>query len=375
MKKKVLFVFGTRPEAIKLAPVIKKMKENDQFFDVAICVTGQHKQMLEQVLSYFNLKPDFNLKLMKDNQTLHSLTASIIEGVGSVIKYYKPSFLIVHGDTTTTFAASLSAFYEKIKICHVEAGLRTWQKYSPFPEEINRRVTSLLADYHFAPTERSKSNLIKEGVGSSSIVVTGNTVIDSLFISLNGIENSNNHGIEFLKTLVSGEKKILLVTGHRRENFGESFLNICEAIKSVAINYSDQVTIVYPVHLNPNVQKPVFELLSGYNNILLIEPLDYLPFVWLMSKSYLILTDSGGIQEEAPALGKPVLVFRDTTERPEAIESGGVKLIGTSKNVIINEVSLLLDDSEVYNSMSKAVNPYGDGNASQRISDFLIKLN
>lgn len=362
---KILFIFGTRPEAIKTAPVIKKFKE-DNLFDVKVCVTAQHRQMLDQVLNLFDIKPDFDLDLMKPNQDLYDITSKVLLGLRDIYKNYKPDLVFVHGDTTTTLGASLASFYQKIPVAHVEAGLRTYNIYSPFPEEINRQLASRIAKYHFAPTETAKKNLLKEGIDSSKIFVTGNTVIDAL-LEVAGKSKKKDIKIDGYKIT---ERRIILVTGHRRENFGGGFLNICEALKKIALEHSD-VDIVYPVHLNPNVQKPVFELLSGISNIYLISPLDYEPFVYLMSKSYIVLTDSGGIQEEAPSLGKPVLVMRDTTERPEAIEAGTVKLVGTDKNVIIRSVNELLNNQKMYNLMAQSHNPYGDGQACQRIVEII----
>lgn len=359
--KKILFIFGTRPEAIKMAPLIKEFKKNI-FFDVKVCVTAQHRQMLDQVLELFEIKPDFDLDLMKPNQDLYDITSNVLIGLRDIYKNYNPDLVFVHGDTTTTLGASLASFYQKIPVAHIEAGLRTHDIYSPFPEEINRQLTSRLATYHFAPTESSKKNLLKEGIKERNIFVTGNTVIDALLevekkvqqkkIKIEGYELTN--------------RKIILVTGHRRENFGEGFLNICSALKEIALEHHG-IDIVYPVHLNPSVQKPVFELLSDIPNIYLIKPLDYVPFVYLMSRSYIILTDSGGVQEEAPSLGKPVLVMRDTTERPEAVEAGTVKLVGTDEDLIVSETNKLLLNAELYKIMSEAHNPYGDGKACERI--------
>jgi len=363
--KKLLFIFGTRPEAIKMAPVIKEFQK-DSLFDVKVCVTAQHRQMLDQVLELFEIKPDFDLDLMKPNQDLYDITSNVLLSLRDIYKSYKPDLVFVHGDTTTTLGAILASFYQKIPVAHIEAGLRTHDIYSPFPEEINRQLSSRLATYHFAPTQNSKKNLLKEGVEETNIFVTGNTVIDALL-------DVSKH-VQQKEIKIDGYKitnrKIILVTGHRRENFGEGFLNICKALKEIALEHHD-IDIVYPVHLNPNVQKPVFELLSDISNIYLIKPLDYEPFVYLMSNSYIILTDSGGIQEEAPSLGKPVLVMRDTTERPEAVEAGTVKLVGTNTQTIIKEVEKLLDDKNEYEKMSKAHNPYGDGKASERIIEVI----
>lgn len=370
--KKVLLVFGTRPEAIKMAPLAIKLKSLSNHFETKVCVTGQHREMLDQVLELFELKPDFDLNLMRPGQTLADVTAGVLKGLDSVFESWMPDIVLVHGDTATTFAASLAAYYHKVKVGHVEAGLRTGNIYSPWPEEANRRLTGVLTTYHFAPTQNSFNNLIKENTDPSSIVITGNTVIDALLTVRDKILNDN----ELIKTfkskfnILDDNKKLILVTGHRRENFGQGFKDICSALADIAKQYPD-VQIVYPVHLNPNVQKPVNELLSGIDNIKLIEPQDYLPFVYLMDKSYLILTDSGGIQEEAPSLGKPVLVMRDTTERPEAIEAGTVKLVGTDPEVIKNNVIELLEDNHLYNKMKKAHNPYGDGTTCDQIITFL----
>jgi UDP-N-acetylglucosamine 2-epimerase (non-hydrolysing) len=373
MKKKILFIFGTRPEAIKMAPLIEGFGK-EEFFENKVCVTAQHRQMLDQVLDFFSIKPDYDLNLMVKNQTLFSLTGMIITKLEPILEDFAPDYVFVHGDTTTSMAASIAAFYYGAKVCHVEAGLRTNNKYSPFPEEINRRITGVIADYHFAPTENSKLNLIKENVQSKNILVTGNTVIDALKSSLSIISQNKIKEVEDFKNEYDHYKSIILVTGHRRENHGQGFLNICKALKQIAFNNPDK-TIIYPVHLNPNVKKPVFELLSGIKNILLIEPLSYPVFVWLMNKSKIILTDSGGVQEEAPSLGKPVLVLRETTERPEAVDAGTVILVGTEVVKIINETQKLIDNCELYEKMSQLHNPYGDGKATKRIIDFLVNLN
>jgi UDP-N-acetylglucosamine 2-epimerase (non-hydrolysing) len=364
MRKKVLFVFGTRPEAIKMAPLIKEVERNGKF-ETRICVTAQHRQMLDQVLKIFEIKPDIDLNVMTSDQSLFDVTAKIIVKLQTVLAEERPDLVVVQGDTTTTFVASLAAFYTKTKVAHLEAGLRTGNKYAPFPEEINRRITSAVADVHLAPTPWAKENLLKENVPPASIFVTGNTVIDALFSVVEMLKRSDCNfdplfdGIDFAK-------KVVLVTGHRRENFGEGFKNICEAIRDLSMEFSE-VEFVYPVHFNPNVRRPVNEILSGMTNIHLIEPLDYEPFVYAMERSHMILTDSGGVQEEAPSLGKPVLVMRETTERPEAVEAGTVKLVGTDKRRITDGVSRLLTDSQEYLAMSRAHNPYGDGRASQRI--------
>jgi UDP-N-acetylglucosamine 2-epimerase (non-hydrolysing) len=370
--EKVLLVFGTRPEAIKMAPLALKLKENTQDFETKVCVTGQHRQMLDQVLELFHLTPDFDLNLMKHGQTLSDVTSGVLNGLEGVFAEWTPDVVLVHGDTATTFAASLAAYYHKIKVGHVEAGLRTGDIYSPWPEEANRKLTGTLANYHFAPTQSSYNNLIKENIDPALIQITGNTVIDALLKVKEKVETDQNiidefnHKFDFLDT----NKKLILVTGHRRENFGQGFLNICNGLANIAKKYQN-VQIVYPVHLNPNVQKPVNELLSGISNIYLIEPQDYLPFVYLMNRSYLILTDSGGIQEEAPSLGKPVLVMRDTTERPEAVEAGTVKLVGTDANIIEKSVTDLIENNDLYQLMAEAHNPYGDGTSCQQIINFL----
>jgi len=371
--KKNLIIFGTRPEAIKMAPLVKEFQK-DKTFETKVCVTAQHREMLDQVLDFFDIIPDYDLNLMKPNQNLYTLTADIITELKTVLEDFKPDYVYVHGDTTTTMSASLAAFYSGAQICHVEAGLRTHNKRSPFPEEINRQVTGRIADYHFAPTEASKDNLLRENIEESTILVTGNTVIDALFDSSKRVKDLDNAEINTLKQLVDPSKKLILVTGHRRENHGQGFINICEALKEIAVNNQD-VQIIYPVHLNPNVKKPVYEILSDIGNIHLIDPLAYPAFVWLMNESYLIITDSGGVQEEAPSLGKPVLVMRDTTERPEAVDAGTVILVGTDKDRIISEASSLLHDRARYNEMSALHNPYGDGKACKRIVNFIKDLN
>lgn len=369
-----MVVFGTRPEAIKMVPVVMALKNRPEDFDVQVCVTAQHREMLDQVLALFNITPDFDLNLMRPGQSLGGLTSRALVGLEQVFQEEKPDVVLVHGDTTTTFTASLAAFYQQIPVGHVEAGLRTHNIYSPWPEEFNRRVTGIVANYHFAPTEKSQQNLLDEKTSADSITVTGNTVIDALQWVVNHIETDAHHSAELNKkfSYIESDKKLVLVTGHRRENFGGGFLNICEAIRDIA--QRDDVQVIYPVHLNPNVQKPVNEILSGLDNVHLIEPQDYLPFVYLMSKSHLILTDSGGVQEEAPSLGKPVLVMRDTTERPEAVAAGTVKLVGTNKETIRDSVLELLSDEDKYQQMSFAHNPYGDGKASEYIADFLSLL-
>ncbi|MBN2513666.1 MAG: UDP-N-acetylglucosamine 2-epimerase (non-hydrolyzing) [Sedimentisphaerales bacterium] len=366
--KRVLFIFGTRPEAIKLCPVIKCMEQHAAF-EVKVCVTAQHRQMLDQVLEIFNVEPDYDLNLMKPNQTLFDITASAITGLKSVLEDVKPDVVLVQGDTTTVFAGALASYYLKIPVGHVEAGLRTDNKYSPFPEEVNRRLTSVMTDYHFAPTSASKQNLLREGYSETSIFVTGNTVIDALLWVKKLIDTRTLEDFPELQGLTLTGKSVL-ITGHRRENFGAGFDSICNAIKTLALKHAD-VSFVYPVHLNPNVRKPVFERLGAIENIKLIEPLSYLPFVYLMNQSTIVLTDSGGVQEEAPSLGKPVLVMRDTTERPEAVHAGTAKLVGTQFDMIVQETERLLTDPNAYSKMANAVNPYGDGNAAERIANIL----
>ena len=370
--KKVLIVFGTRPEAIKMAPLVLAFQEQSSEIESKVCVTAQHREMLDQVLDIFHIVPDYDLNIMKPGQDLYDVTSNILLGMKEVLAEYSPDVVLVHGDTTTTIATAMSAFYQKIPVAHVEAGLRTGDIYSPWPEEANRKLTSQITKYHFTPTETSKENLLKENVFEDDIYVTGNTVIDALHWVLNKIEKNENLKSTLSDTIKSdfsafgNDERLVLITGHRRENFGQGFLDMCSAIKTLAEEHPE-VNFVYPVHLNPNVQKPVLELLSGINNVYLIAPLDYEPFVYLMSKTYLILTDSGGIQEEAPSLGKPVLVMRDTTERPDALEAGTVKLVGTNPDTIVNEVNRLLTDDLLYDSMSQAHNPYGDGKACQKI--------
>ena len=371
--KKILFVFGTRPEAIKMAPVIKAFKD-EKIFDTKVCVTGQHRQMLDQVLDIFDIKPDYDLNIMELGQDLFDITANVLSGMKNVLSEYSPDLVLVHGDTSTTSATAIAAFYQKIKVGHIEAGLRTGNIYSPWPEEVNRQISGVIANYHFAPTLTSMENLLKENKNKENILVTGNTVIDALFLVLDKIEKDAKLKNTILKSIsdqyrFNSDKKIILVTGHRRENFGEGFTNICKALKKIADDNHD-VDIVYPVHLNPNVQKPVKNILSNSKNIYLINPLSYENFIYLMSKSYFIITDSGGVQEEAPSLGKPVLVLRNTTERPEALEAGTVKLVGTNFEAIVNESQKFLDDEKEYKKMSKAHNPYGDGSASKRIVNF-----
>jgi len=373
MKKNILIVFGTRPEAIKMAPLVKEFYSASEMFQTKVCVTAQHREMLDQVLSFFEIIPDYDLDIMKEGQNLYSLTSDIIHNMKTVLEDYNPDYVFVHGDTTTTMAVSIASFYSGAKVCHVEAGLRTHNKLSPFPEEMNRQVTGRIADFHFAPTLASKANLLKENVKESSILVTGNTVIDALIESSSKVHFLKNDEIEHLKEIVDAEKKVILVTGHRRENHGEGFINICAALKEIATS-NPMVQIIYPVHLNPNVKGPVYDILGNIPNIKLISPLSYPAFVWLMNQAYIIITDSGGVQEEAPSLGKPVLVMRNTTERPEAVEAGTVILVGTHKAKIIDECLNLLQDCEKYNRMSALHNPYGDGNASKRIVDFISNI-
>lgn len=380
-----MLVFGTRPEAIKMAPLVKEFQKYPEEFKTIVCVTGQHREMLDQVLRIFDITPDYDLNVMKQGQDLYDITARVLTGMREVLKKSKPDLVLVHGDTTTSTTAALAAFYQQILVGHIEAGLRTHNIYSPWPEEMNRQITGRIATYHFSPTPLSRQNLLNEGIQEPSIIVTGNTVIDALYMVVDKIKNDKKLGEELKDILgqagyevnrLSDGKKLILITGHRRENFGDGFTSICEAIKILTQKYPE-VDFVYPMHLNPNVRKPIHEVfgedLTHLTNIFFIEPLEYLSFVYLMEKSTIVLTDSGGIQEEAPGLGKPVLVMRNTTERPEALEAGTVKLVGTNKNKIVHEVSALLDDNVHYESMSKAVNPYGDGMACGRIVSY-IKL-
>ncbi len=373
--KKILVVFGTRPEAIKMAPIIQKLKKEEDCYETRVCVTAQHREMLDQVLDLFKINPDYDLNIMQPDQDLDEVASKILIKLKSVLDDFLPDLVLVHGDTITTFTASLSAYLKKIKVGHVEAGLRTGDLFSPWPEEGNRKLTSILTDYHFAPTALSKKNLLDEGIDESKIFITGNSVIDALQITVNRIENDKKLKSQIEKRVeksgfVNLSSKFILVTGHRRENFGQGMLNICESLKVLAKNNLD-INFLYPVHLNPNVRKPVNDLLSDISNIKIVEPFEYEEFVYLMSKSYLILTDSGGIQEEAPSLGKPVLVMRNKTERPEAIEAGTVKLVGSDKDKIVKEVQKLLDNYEEYQKMCKAINPYGDGKTSKRIIEIL----
>ena len=381
---KVMLVFGTRPEAIKMAPLVKEFQKQPKRVETVVCVTGQHREMLDQVLKIFDIKPDYDLNIMKQGQDLYDVTARVLTGMRDVLKEVKPDVVLVHGDTTTSTAAALAAFYQQIPVGHVEAGLRTHNIYSPWPEEMNRLLTGRLATYHFSPTPLSRNNLIKESVDDRNIIITGNTVIDALYWVVDKIKNNKELDNELEDILskagydvnrLNNGKKLVLITGHRRENFGDGFINMCTAIKDLTVKYPD-LDFVYPMHLNPNVRKPIHEVfgenLSGLKNMFFIEPLEYLSFVYLMEKSSIVLTDSGGIQEEAPGLGKPVLVMRDTTERPEALDAGTVKLVGTDYNKIVNEVSSLIDDKAAYEKMSKAVNPYGDGLACGRIVNALL---
>ncbi|UJH69312.1 UDP-N-acetylglucosamine 2-epimerase (non-hydrolyzing) [Muricauda sp. SCSIO 65647] len=352
-----------------MAPLVKAFQKNSQF-ETKVCVTAQHRQMLDQVLDFFDIVPYYDLDLMRPGQNLYNLTALIITSLKEVLEDYQPDFVYVHGDTTTTMAASIAGFYSGAKVCHVEAGLRTFNKYAPFPEEINRTVTGHVADFHFAPTQTSYDNLINEGIKAAVVTITGNTVIDALLESVDRVEQLQSEALNKLKGQINEDKRTILVTGHRRENHGQGFINICQALKEIAETFVD-VEIVYPVHLNPKVQKPVYDLLGNLPNIKLIDPLAYPEFVWLMNQSYMVITDSGGVQEEAPSLGKPVLVMRETTERPEAVDAGTVILVGTDKNKIVAETKTLLTDSKRYETMSKLHNPYGDGKACQRIIEFM----
>ena len=377
--KKVMLVFGTRPEAIKMAPLVKEFQKYPKDFQTIVCVTGQHREMLDQVLHIFDIIPDYDLDIMKQGQDLYDVTTRVLTGMRDVLRQAQPDIVMVHGDTTTSTASALAAFYQQIPVGHVEAGLRTHNIYSPWPEEMNRLITGRIASYHFSPTLLSRQNLLDEGIRESAITVTGNTVIDALYMVVNKIKENKELDKELESALISsgydvnrlsGDKKMVLITGHRRENFGDGFISMCQAIKTLTLQYPE-VDFVYPMHLNPNVRKPIHEVfgnnLLNLTNMFFIEPLEYLSFVYLMEKSTIVLTDSGGIQEEAPGLGKPVLVMRDTTERPEALASGTVHLVGTDYDKIMNEVSTLLDDTVAYEAMSKAVNPYGDGQACERI--------
>ncbi len=384
--KTVMLVFGTRPEAIKMAPLVKEFQKNPDKFETIVCVTGQHRQMLDQVLEIFDIKPDYDLNIMRQGQDLYDVTARVLVGMRDVLEKTKPDVVLVHGDTTTSMVAAMAAFYKQIPVGHVEAGLRTHNIYSPWPEEMNRQITGRIATYDFAPTPQSRDNLIEENVDKSKITITGNTVIDALYWVVDKMkkdENLNKALQQVLKSAgydvsrLADGKKLVLITGHRRENFGDGFMSICKAIKALTEKYTG-VDFVYPMHLNPNVRRPIHEVfgetLEGLGNMFFIEPLEYLSFIYLMEKSNIVLTDSGGIQEEAPGLGKPVLVMRDTTERPEALKAGTVKLVGTDYGKIVKEVSMLLDEQGYYEKMSKAVNPYGDGKACKRIVDSFINF-
>lgn len=384
--KKIMLVFGTRPEAIKMAPLVKAFQEKTDCFETTVCVTGQHREMLDQVLQLFEIKPDFDLNIMKQGQDLYDITSRVLIGMRDVFKEYRPDILFVHGDTTTSTAAALAGFYQQIPVAHIEAGLRTNNIYSPWPEEMNRQITGRIATYNFSPTQLSRQNLLKENIDDSKITVTGNTVIDALHWVTSKIKNDQELDKKLAKELTTKGydcsrlkegKQLVLITGHRRENFGDGFLNICHAIQDLAKKYQN-VDFVYPMHLNPNVRKPIHQVfgedLSNLENVFFIEPLEYISFVFLMEKAHIVLTDSGGIQEEAPGLGKPVLVMRDTTERPEAVEAGTVKLVGTNYKAIMDNVSKLLSDKEEYNKMSKANNPYGDGQACRRIVEKISNI-
>ena len=369
--KKILLVFGTRPEAIKMAPLVKPLQKETLQYDSPVCRTAQHRQMLDQVLEVFGITPEYDLNIMAPNQDLYDITAKVLLGLREVLKDFRPDTVLVHGDTTTSMAASLAAFYMQIPVGHVEAGLRTYNMLSPWPEEMNRQVTDRICTYYFAPTEQSRANLLQENIDAKKIFITGNTVIDALLMAVDIISTTAGVKEKMAKELQDkgytvGDREYILVTGHRRENFGDGFLHICKAVKELAAGHPE-MDIVYPVHLNPNVQKPVYELLSSLSNVYLISPLDYLPFIYAMQHSTLLLTDSGGVQEEAPSLGKPVLVMRDTTERPEAVEAGTVKLVGTNAEAIVSNVTALLLDKEMYKRMSETHNPYGDGQACERI--------
>ena len=380
--KTILLVFGTRPEAIKMAPLVKKLQQYPEQFRTIVCVTGQHRQMLDQVLHLFEITPDYDLNIMKANQDLYDITSRILLGMRDILREVQPDIVLVHGDTTTSTASALAAFYQQIPVGHIEAGLRTGNIYSPWPEEMNRLITGRIAALHFSPTPLAQQNLLREGVNAEQIIVTGNTVIDALQMVVGRLQDDPSLCADVQATIqqmgydtarLNANRRMVLITGHRRENFGEGFLNICQAIKQLAAAYPD-VDFVYPMHLNPNVRKPVLEILgNSSDNIFLIEPLDYLPFVYMMQRSTLLLTDSGGVQEEAPGLGKPVLVMRDTTERPEAVEAGTVLLVGTNQQHIELGVSMLLDDADLYRQMSEANNPYGDGHACERIAAALMQ--
>jgi len=374
--KKILLIFGTRPEAIKMVSIIKELEKNNKFFNFKICVTGQHKKMLNQVLDFFEIKPHFNINVMQKNQSLESLTSKILKRISDLIKRIKPDLVLVHGDTTSTLSSSLACYYNKTKVAHVEAGLRTGNIYSPWPEEINRKFTAQISEINFSPTLIAKKNLVSEGIDKNKIFVTGNTVIDALLLTKDKITKSKSikKKLEKKFTFLDRKKKLILVTGHRRENFGKEFNNICKAIKYIALNNQD-INIIYPAHLNPKVLLPAKKILGKISNIFLVEPLDYVSFVYLMNRSYLIISDSGGVQEEAPSLGVPVLVTRKNTERPEALNVGTAKLVGTNPNIIIKNVKELLNNKKIYRAMTKSHNPYGNGNAAKRIVHYLKKKN
>ena len=369
---KVLIIFGTRPEAIKMGPLVKAFHKYPNQFNTKVCVTAQHREMLDQVLSFFEITPHYDLDLMKPGQNLYDLTADIITNLKPILEDFQPDYVFVHGDTTTTMAGSIASFYSGAKVCHVEAGLRTHNKLSPFPEEINRQIAGRVCDYHFAPTETSKQNLLQENIKESTILVTGNTVIDALLESVKRVKKKPSFNIQELSKILE-DKEMILVTGHRRENHGEGFVRICEALKIIAQDCPNRL-IVYPLHLNPKVQEPVKRILKDEDNVMLIDPLAYPDFIWMMNRAKIIITDSGGVQEEAPSLGKPVLVMRDTTERPEAVDAGTVILVGTDKEKIVKEALDLLNNKERFDAMSTLHNPYGDGNASQRIVDYITQL-
>lgn len=373
-KKKILMIFGTRPEAIKMAPLVSALKATD-LFEVEVCLTAQHREMLDQVMAIFELEADYDLNVMTSNQTLEGLTESLMSGVSKILRQTNPDLVLVHGDTTTTFIASLAAFYQKIAVGHVEAGLRTGSLQAPWPEEANRRLTSVLTQYHFAPTQTAKNNLLKENILQEQIIVTGNTVIDALFAINERIQRSPDLTAQFeqqFSSILDPKKKLILVTGHRRENFGTAFERVLNALRAVSQQHPD-IQIIFPVHLNPAVRKPVYDILDNCRNIHLIEPLDYLSFVYLLTQAYLVVTDSGGIQEEAPSLGIPVLVTREVTERPEAVDAGTVRLVGTDQQLLIHSINILLTDNAAYTQMSRAINPYGDGQACSRIVKFLTQ--
>jgi UDP-N-acetylglucosamine 2-epimerase (non-hydrolysing) len=372
MKKNILLIFGTRPEAIKMAPLVKAFQKKIDVFETKVCVTAQHREMLDSVLDFFQIIPDFDLDLMKPGQNLYGLTADIITNLRPVLESFEPDYVLVHGDTTTSLAASIASFYSGAIVCHVEAGLRTHNKLSPFPEEVNRQVTGRICDFHFAPTIMSKLNLIKENIPENAILVTGNTVIDALFESLERVSELPSQIINELSTAF-GNKEVILVTGHRRENHGEGFIRICEALREIAMDNTERL-IVYPVHLNPKVQEPVKRILNEVDNVMLIDPMAYQDFIWIMNRAKIIITDSGGVQEEAPSLGKPVLVMRDTTERPEAVDAGTVILVGTDKNLIVKEALDLLNNPSRFEKMSRLHNPYGDGKACEQIVQFIEEL-